>query len=154
MWIILGSIGGLLVVFLLIFIVQTVVMKTIVPKLEARITETYKEDQILLKDAGAMSLGLTSRGVTQGRGNGALVLTANTLHWFQFVPKSSDVLISRADITEVTTTRSHLGKAIGRDLLLVKFTYNGQPDSMAWHVTDLQAWLSKLQQPAKTGMLR
>ncbi len=153
MWILITA-GSLVVVFLLIWVVSTVVMKTVGPKLDARIAENYKADEILLKDVGAMSLGLTSRGVTQGRGNGALVLTANTLHWFQFIPQRSDVLIPRADITEVTTTRSHLGKAIGRDLLLVKFTYNGKPDSMAWHVNDLQAWLSRLQQPAKSGMLQ
>lgn len=154
MWLIIGSgVGALLMVFVLFFIVPMLVHKAIGPKLDERISRVYKADQILLKDVKAMSLGLESRGVTQGRGNGGLVVTNDTLHWFQFVPESSDVVIPRSAITGVSVARSHLGKSINRDLLHVKFTYNGKPDAMAWYVTDLQAWLSQLKEPKSAGVL-
>ena len=45
----------------------------------------------------------------------------------------------------IGTVRSHLGKSYGRDLLHVTYTVDGHPDSMAWVVTDLDAWLGALQ---------
>jgi hypothetical protein len=87
----------------------------------------------------------------QGRGNGALVLTANELGWFRFVPESSDLRVPRENITKVGTVKTHLGKTYGRDLLHVAFTHNGKPDSMAWYVTSVGAWLSKLGEPATTA---
>ena len=153
MWIVWAAIGGVLLLVLLLVFVPMVVKRTLGPRLDKRIAAVYRPDAILLKDPMALSFGLTSRGVTQGRGNGALVLTPTTLHWFQFVPRRSDVVIPRDAIAEVAAARGHLGKMIGRDILLAKFEYNGKPDSMAWHVHDLEAWLAKLRHPVKAGTL-
>jgi hypothetical protein len=120
-----------------------------VPSLERRISKLYSSEQILLRDLTALTFGLESRGVLQGRGNGALVLTADELCWFRFVPERSDLRIPRETITKVDTVKTHLGKTHGRDLLRVTFTNNGKPDSMAWYVMDLGAWISKLGEPAK-----
>jgi hypothetical protein len=147
-------VAGILVGVSVILVVTLVVVprlatKAMEPSLERRVSTTYSSEQILLKDLKALTFGLESRGVLQGRGNGALVLTANELAWFRFVPESSDFRIPRETITKVDTVTTHLGKSYGRNLLRVTFTNNGEPDSMAWYVMDLDAWTSKLDEPTK-----
>ena len=144
--------AGVLVALIAIFVVvPKLVLTSMEPALERRIATVYSPDQIILKDLKALTLGLESRGVLQGRGNGALVLTANELGWFRFVPERSDLRIPRESITKVDTVMTHLGKTYGRDLLRVTFMNDGKPDSMAWYVTDLGAWLTKLGEPAQTA---
>ncbi len=143
--------AAILVGVIAILVVPKLVTKAMKPALERRISKLYSSEQIILKDLSALTLGLESRGVLQGRGNGALVLAANELCWLRFVPESSDLRIPRENITKVDTVKTHLGKTYGRDLLRVTFTNNGTPDSMAWYVRDLGAWLSKLGEPAKTA---
>ena len=143
--------AGILVGVIAILVVPKLVIKSMEPALERRISEMYSSEQIILKDLSALTFGLESRGVLQGRGNGALVLAANELCWFRFVPESSDLRIPRENITKVDTVKTHLGKTDGRDLLRVTFTNDGKPDSMAWYVRDLGAWLSKLGEPVETA---
>jgi hypothetical protein len=144
--------AGILVgVIVIVVVVPKLVTKAMEPSLERRISKTYSSGQIVLSDLEAVTFGLESRGVLQGRGNGALVLTANELGWFRFVPERSDLRIPRECITTVDTVKAHLGKTSGRDLLRVTFTHDGKPDSMAWSVTDLGPWLTQLGQPAQTA---
>jgi hypothetical protein len=139
------------IVLIAVSIVVRQVTRAMAPALEERISRIYSPEQIIRSDLRALTLGLESRGVFQARGNGALVLTASELSWFQFMPESNDVRIPRESITKVDTVKMHLGKTYGRDLLRVTFTNNGKPDSMAWLVTDLGAWLSELGQPANSA---
>ena len=143
--------AGILVGVIVIFVVPKLVTKAMEPVLERRISKMYASEQIILRDLEALTLGLESRGVLQGRGNGALVLTANELCWLRFVPESSDLRIPRETITKVDTVKTHLGKTYGQDLLRVTFTNNGKPDSMAWYVMDVGAWRAKLGEPARTA---
>ena len=136
-------VAGLVALFV---VVPKIVTGKMAPALERRIATEYSSDQVILKDLKAATHGLESRGVLQGRGNGALVLTATELGWFRFV-QGGDVRIPRESITKVDTVKWHLGKSYGRDLLRVTFTNDGKPDTIAWYVTDLGAWLSKLGEP-------
>lgn len=112
-----------------------------------RIAAVVPARSIVLQDLRANSLGLTSRGKYQSRGNGALVLTADELVFFQMVPKR-DLTIPLATITEVKTVKVHLGKSYGRNLLYVGFDGPSGPDSIAWFVRDLPAWLAALKPSA------
>lgn len=112
--------------------------------LTTRIAERYEPSEIVLQDVGANSFGLESAGVRQLRGNGALVLTDRFLHFFQFLPKR-EVCISLGSITEVFLARSHLHKSVWRSLLKVRFTSNGQPDSIAWYVAQPEEWKNRLE---------
>ena len=150
MEIIIGA-GILVGVIVLFIVVPKLVTQGMEPSLERRISRMYSSEQILLRDLKALTFGLESRGVRQGRGNGALVLTADELCWIRFVPETSDLRIPRENVTKVDTVKTHLGKTYGRDLLRVAFTNNGKPDSMAWYVSHLDAWLSKLSEPAPTA---
>ncbi|MBI3968681.1 MAG: hypothetical protein HY329_23855 [Chloroflexi bacterium] len=149
---ILGVIIVILVMVIVIFlVVPKLVTKAMEPALERRLSKVYAPEQLVLRDLKAVTLGLESKGVMQLRGNGALVLTANELGWFRFVPERSDLRIPRENITKVDTVQTHLGKTYFRDLLRVTFMNNGRPDSMAWYVTDLGAWLTRLREPAETA---
>ena len=145
MWLIMAAIivGSLAI---MLVVVPLIVHRVIGPKLEARVTAVYKPDAIVFQDLRANNFGLESKGAMQQRGNGALVLTARELHFFQLIP-ARDFRIPLDSITEVKTVRSHLGKTVGRSLLHVSFTVDGVEDAMAWSVVDVEAWLAKLGTP-------
>jgi hypothetical protein len=84
-------------------------------------------------------LGLESRGASQTRGNGWLVLTAGELRFRQWIP-DRETRVARADVTAVETPKSWLGKSVGTRLLCVRWS----GDAMAWEVRDLDAWLAAL----------
>lgn len=142
MWLIIA--GIVVALALVLVVVPLIVHQVIGPKLEARVAQVYKSEEIVFKDVRASNFGLESLGPMQARGNGALVLTARELHFFQLLP-AREVRIPLDSITEVKTVRSHLGKTVGRSLLHVSFTVEGRQDAMAWSVVDVEAWLSKLE---------
>jgi hypothetical protein len=110
-----------------------------------RRAERHFAGEDLLREEDANSLGVDSAGKWQVRGNGNLALTKRELLFAQWVPNRL-VRIPRSDILEVTTTRSHLGKWIARDLLKVVWTNElGKPDSIALWVPDLDGWIEALQ---------
>ena len=99
----------------------------------------------LMKDLTANSFGLESAGVWQVRGNGGLVLTEKALHFFMFLPQR-DLRVPLDAITELTLTKSHLGKATIYDLLKVRFSAEDKTDSIAWYLTDPQAWKDRIEE--------
>ncbi|MEJ7603193.1 MAG: hypothetical protein WKG01_35225 [Kofleriaceae bacterium] len=136
--------GVVVALVVMLVVVPLVTHRVIGPKLRARVAQVYKPDEIVFEDLRASNFGLESKGAIQARGNGALVLTARELHFFQLIP-ARDVRIPLDRITQVKTVRTHLGKTVGRSLLHVSFTVEGGQDAMAWSVTDVETWLSKLE---------
>ena len=109
-----------------------------------RRAERHFAGEDLLRTEDANSFGVESGGKWQVRGNGSLALTKRELLFAQWVPNRL-VRIPRSSIGEVTTTRSHLGKWIARDLLKVAWTNEvGEADSIALWVPDLEGWLAAL----------
>ncbi|MEO6597587.1 MAG: hypothetical protein ABIP94_22820, partial [Planctomycetota bacterium] len=131
--------GCLLVLLLALVLLPKVVLRAIEPGLEARIARDWPADQVLSKDLTANFFGLQSKGAGQMRGNGALVLTARELRFYQVAPEQ-ELRINLDDIERTSTVRSHLGKTIGVDLLWVSFSVAGRADSVAWYVADPAAW--------------
>jgi hypothetical protein len=96
------------------------------------------------RTANARGLGLESRGASQVRGNGWLVVTDDELRFRQWVP-DRETRIPLAAVTEVTTKRWWLGKSVGSKLLVVRWrTPEGGEDAMAWQVPELDEWLAAL----------
>jgi hypothetical protein len=131
---------GLVVVTILLIMLFVVVLPKGVFRfmqgpLEARIAAHYRPDEILMHDLKANCFGRESTGRWQLRGNGGLVLTPKQLHFFQFLPQS-ELCIPLDTIKEVTFTKRHLGKTTLYDLLKVHFAVDGQPDSIAWYLTE------------------
>lgn len=140
-WIALGTVG----IAIVLVVVPKIVFSLLRRPLEARIAANYQPGEILLKDLRANCFGLESAGVWQLRGNGGLVLTAECLHFFMFVPKR-EFRVPLDAITELTFTKSHLGKATIYNLLKVRFTSDGKSDSIAWYLTNPTAWKNKIEE--------
>ncbi len=100
----------------------------------------------MLREDDANTFGVESLTKWQVRGNGTLALTAEELLFAQWVPNRL-LRIPRAAITEVTTTRSWLGKTIFRQLLLVRWTADAGADAIALWVKDLDGWIAVLSAP-------
>ena len=101
---------GIVFVLLLASGVSRLVLHLMRGPLETRIAADYRADEIVMKDVGANTFGLESKGAFQGRGNGALVLTKDCLHFYRFV-SGGDLRVPLDAITEISFTKSHLGKA-------------------------------------------
>lgn len=97
----------------------------------------------VLRASDANTFGLASRSRFQVRGNGTLVLTPDELLFAQWVPDRL-VRIPRAAITEVSTTKSWLGKTIFRPLLVVRWCSDAGDDAIAMWVRDLDGWQAAL----------
>ena len=136
---------GVVVITLVMAVVAKLALYLMRRPLEARIAAHYGPDEILMQDLAANSFGQESKGVWQGRGNGALVLTKDYLHFFRFV-RGADVRVPLGAITELSFTKSHLGKATIYDLLKVRFSVDGQTDSIAWYLTDPTAWKNRIEE--------
>jgi hypothetical protein len=88
-------------------------------------------------DAGALFFGQKSRGATQMRGNGTLILAEAELVFKQWVT-NREFRIPYRSIQSLENPRSFLGKSQGVRLLEVRFVDEaGAEDSMAWRVRDL-----------------
>jgi hypothetical protein len=139
--IIAGSLGLAVVIVLLIF----ALMRGLVSKAKARVAAQIPAQAIVMVDWMANNFGVQSLGVTQLRGNGALVLSKDTLHFFMLVGQR-ELKIPLAAITGVSLVNRHLGKTVGRKLLAVDFTNDaGAADRVAWYVREPDAWQQRLQ---------
>ncbi|HUT80287.1 MAG TPA: hypothetical protein VMZ29_03715 [Candidatus Bathyarchaeia archaeon] len=105
------------------------------------IIKQFDDKDIIRVFAGANFFGQESSGVWQIRGNGVLLLTSDELFFEMWMPKRK-TSIPISSIIKVDTTKWHLGKTKNRLLLKVIFTNeNGQTDSAAWLIRDLDQWL-------------
>ena len=141
---------GVVAITLVVSGVAKLVLHLMKRPLEGRIAAHYGPDEVLMKDLAAMSFGLESKGKWQGRGNGGLVLTADYLHFFRFV-RGADLRVPLGAITELSFTKSHLGKATIYDLLKVRFSVDGETDSIAWYLTDPKEWKSRIEELMAEG---
>ena len=95
-------------------------------------------------DRAASFFGQESRGVTQMRGNGTLILTDTDLIFEMWVPNSTFRVPLRS-IQRIEHPTSFLGKTRFAPLLKVVFTAEAlATDSMAWQVRDLEGWVNKI----------
>ncbi len=147
----LGVVAALGFVAVMFVVVPKVALAKVQHRLEGRVADAVPADQIERVDTATVTLGLTSRGAGQARGNGALVLTPTELLWLQLVPERNSVRIPLSSITEVRTARSHLGKSYGRALLYVAFAVDGEPDAMAWYSPDVDGWVDAIGEATSPG---
>jgi hypothetical protein len=98
----------------------------------------------------ANSLGFTSLGKSQMRGNCTLGLDDTRLVVVQWVPaRTTEIPLDR--IIEVDTARTHLGKWVGRDLLQVRFRReDGTDDAVALVVRDVPGWVDDLRRRTRS----
>ena len=89
--------------------------------------------------------GRMSKGYKQWRGNGILALTDRGLHFRQLLPRT-EIFIPRDSISDISRSRSFLGKTRFKDLLRVDFADGeGGKDACAWLVPSLEWWIAALE---------
>lgn len=109
-----------------------------------RILEKFNERDVILVSKRANLFGQESKGSKQIRGNGVLVLTKEHLFFQMFLPKRILKILLK-NIKNVTKESHHLRKVKHVDLLKVEFTNNnGEEDSAAWWVKNLEDWTTKI----------
>jgi hypothetical protein len=95
----------------------------------------FPHAQLIVPDA--MFFGQQSKGATQLRGTGTLVLTDKELYFRKWAV-GDELTIPFSSIESIETPKGHLGKTYGRPLLKVNYRReDGQADSVAWFVGDL-----------------
>ncbi len=121
---------------LVVLVVSVVSLLRLFSKLardtEQRLMATLGQPKVVLRDTAANCFGLRSRGAVQARGNGVLLLTPDVLA-FQLWVRGEPIVIERATISTVSTTRGRL---------VVEF--DGQADQITWYVRKLPPWLAAL----------
>jgi hypothetical protein len=115
------------------------VLRSLEGPLSARIAAALAPEAILRSDLAANCFGVASKGVWQVRGNGALVLARDGLHFFMVLP-ADHFHVPVGTITGLSFRKHFLGKATIYDLLVVDFEAGGRADSAAWFVRDPRGW--------------
>lgn len=134
---------GVLAPLLFILVATYVVVIWILKRRANRVRQRFPQAALVVPAANFF--GQESRGTAQVRGNGTLILTDTELYFEQLVPRR-EFHIPLSSITAVETPRSHLGKSVGRPLLKVAYRDDeGNPDSIAWYVTNLDTVQSTLE---------
>jgi hypothetical protein len=115
-------------------------LKKLFKKRINEIHERYKDKNILLVDDMSNFFGLESSGVLKVRGNGVLLLTEEELFFGMWKPKK-EISILTSSILKITNPKSHMHRSIFKPLLKVIFrNENGEIDSSAWYVKELDKW--------------
>ncbi|MBZ0319610.1 MAG: hypothetical protein K8L91_24580 [Anaerolineae bacterium] len=111
------------------------VLGRVTRKRAALIAERFPNTKLIVPMANFF--GQESKGVTQLRGNGIMVITSSEVYFQQLVT-NKEWHIAFGSIQEVETAKSHLGKSIGRPLLKIRYINpEGRIDTVAWWVRDV-----------------
>ncbi len=101
-------------------------------------------------ETDANFFGLESKGITQIRGNGILLLTTTQLVFGLYKP-ATDVVIPLSKIVAIDLVKWHLGKSVFRPLFRISFiNQDGLQDSAAWLIPDPYYWKTLLEK-ARSG---
>jgi hypothetical protein len=133
-----------LIIFLSIKIIPyqgaNIVLKKIFKKRINEIYAKYKSEDVLITDDMVNFFGQESLGVWKVRGNGVLLLTKNELYFGMWKPKK-ELLIPVKSIVEISNPKSHMHRSRFKPLLKIVFkNENGDSDSVAWLVRNLDKW--------------
>ncbi len=118
--------------------------------LEEAVSAKLGSTQSIRTDTGANFFGLTSKGMGQVRGNGALVLTSRELFFIMAIPRR-EIVIPLNSITSLSLKKSHLGKTIAYPLLRVDFSTFQGSDSAAWAISKPEEWKAAVEATMKNA---
>jgi predicted secreted protein len=137
------TVSVLIVFFAIVFGVVFLFLRPMASRNIAAALERHPSAQVL--ERAAMFFGQESKGVTQLRGTGTLLLTEHEVYFRKWVPMT-EYVIPLGSITSIETPNVHLGKTYGKPLLKVSYQReDGQPDSIAWSVRDLDAAIAQVE---------
>jgi hypothetical protein len=132
--------GILLVTLAVSAVIAVVIVRNGRAKALARLEEVPGP---VRRSMAATCLGVESAGAGQVKGTGTLVLTDAEVAFAQWRPDRL-IRVPRSAIAEVDTTRSYLGKTLNADMLRIRWTAQGNPDTVAFFIRELDPWLADL----------
>ena len=132
--------GILLVTLAVSAVIAVVIVRNGRTKALARLEEVPGP---VRRSMAATCLGVESAGAGQVKGTGTLVLTDAEVAFAQWRPDRL-IRVPRSAIAEVDTTRSYLGKTMNADMLRIRWTDKGNPDTVAFFIRELDPWLADL----------
>ena len=120
-------------------------LKNLQAKRAQEVLDKYKDKKIIAVSSNANYFGRESKDITQIRGNGVLILMQEELCFEMWAPKK-ELRIPVSSFSGVETTQSHLGRSKFTPLLKVVFKNDeGQSDSAAWLVNNLDNWKQSIE---------
>ena len=128
-----------LILIALVIIAQFATLAWVKRKSRSAIRSRYSPQDIIMQSLVANSFGQTSKGLSQVRGNGALVLTKDEI-WFRLALPARELTIPLKSITSISIKESHLKKKKARPLLYIEFNSLWGIDSAAWMVKGPEEW--------------
>lgn len=137
--------GAVLLLVVFLFLIQVLTLKWVGRKSLSAIRNRYAAHQIIMQSLAANFFGKTSKGKSQIRGNGALVLTRDEL-WFRMAMPNRELVVPMKNITSSSIVKTHLGKTKLKPLLFVEFQSSEGIDSAAWLVEYPEEWVKAIKQ--------
>lgn len=127
--------SGLLLLFGVLGLVYALVRK----KLSKLVANKFNREDILGVTTRANFFGVKSKGGSQIRGNGALVLTEKTLHFIRAVPQK-EYKIPISSIRRISMPKFFNGKSAWVPILCVHYETETGEDSIGWAVAGGEKW--------------
>lgn len=144
-----GLAVGLTLVFITFLGGSLLILRSFARKKEADAWRRFPNAHRI--DRAASFFGQRSRGVTQIRGNGTLILTNSDLIFEMWLPRR-EYRIALASIESLENPKSFLGKTRFVPLLQVVFHNESETkDAMAWQVRDLHGWMQKIEEARRSS---
>ncbi len=129
-------------VALVLFLIRTIYREAL-KRTQARVRARFKPEEVVHLDVANL-FGILSRGGKQIRGNGALVLTRDSLYFLRAVP-AAEFVVPLTDISAISFPRSFNRKSVFSELLRVDYTREGSPEAMAWAVRNPAEWKERIE---------
>ena len=107
--------------------------------MKKRIQDRFHGHPLVKATTRANFLGKLSKKGRQIRGNGALVLTVNTLYFIRALPHK-EYAIPLTSIKKISLQRAFNGKSVLASLLCIDYDTGTEPDAMGWAVPDPENW--------------
>jgi hypothetical protein len=139
--------GALLGLSLILVLIQLAVSRWARRRAKLIQERHYADLDILRADPLANGLGRRSRGLSQLRGNGLLILTPEQLIFHPLVG-GEPYAISLDSILAVEGPKVHLGKTRFRPLLALRYRSSEEEvdeDLVAWDLRDREAWVEAIE---------
>lgn len=139
------SLAGFVVLLVVGFLVLRNRLRGLARRSRRRVLDRLGEDNILLLEPAANSLGLRSRGPGHLRGNGCWALTAAGIH-FEFWVGAATLELPLNRITGLRVADSFQGVSKGLPAVIFGFTDPaGTADETAWLFADHKTVVSELE---------
>ncbi len=135
--------GSVILGLLLLLILLRIILRQVRSSLKTYIREHFDKTEILKSTVSANYFGRQSLGGRQVKGNGALVLTKDTLYFKRAVPHL-EIIIPLTSILEISMPRSFNGRSVGGKLLCVEYKKEQEQDAIAWSLPGTGEWVFEL----------